>query len=580
MASGPFVFPFHTSPIASFWAEWWAAASGLAAAVVGLYAARERLALPSLLLVPAVLLLALLVQYMAGRLVFVQAGLLYAVYLLWACLLLILGRALVDTIGLARVADVLAAAIAVGALIGAAIALVQWLGIGERVMLVLNKGGSIFGNLGQRNQHTHFSWIGIVSAFYLHGRDKLSRRLFWFLVLSIGFGSVLGGSRSVFLYWAVLMAVLAWLRRREPQGRAAGLFVDGLILLPVLGGLNLIGYWATPRIPGFWMWFATMAPWMDHSEISAGNYSMPGARLYEEVSGSSVRLAILRAAWSAFVETPWLGQGAGNYPWASFVAAVGRRGDEQFIVMEHAHNVVFQLLAEFGVPATVAVVLPLCFWAKRFIGQAWKLEHFWCASILGIGAAHSLLEYPLWYSYFLGLAALLLGATDDRRAAELAGRRISLYLGLIALAGAVILGNLRSDYSKIEAAYNYPLAAHPDRERAWRISMDRLLVLYRESLLSPWVLMAFVNLAQPSTRQAQERADLCERGIRFAPVRSLATRCAMQLAIAGRKEDARKLAQDVLHAFPEERRATADELRKGARTFPEIEPLLALIPSR
>jgi hypothetical protein len=69
---------------------------------------------------------------------------------------------------------------------------------------------------------------------------------------------------------------------------------------------------------------------------------------------------------------------------------------------------------------------------------------------------------------------------------------------------------------------------------------------------------------------------MCERGIRFDPARSLVTRCAMQLAIAGRDADARKLALEVLRAFPAERKKTSEELAKGAQTFPEIEPLRLL----
>lgn len=584
MVSGPFLLPFHTAPMSSFWSEWWAGALGLAAAVFGLLAPRGRwlpgaLPLSPLLAIPAVLLAVLLLQFALGRLVFPQLGLLYAVYLLWAGLLLVLGRYLADTIGLARLADVLAVAVALGALIGAAVALAQWLGIADRVPWIYpSPGGAIEANLGQRNHHAHFSWLGIASAFYLRGRERLSRGLLWLLVLTIGFGSVLSGSRSVFLYLLVLLAALAWARHRDPQGPSATLVTDAFLLLPVLVALNFFGAWASPRVPEFWAWLGSMLPSLDlgGNTLKGGNSAISGARLYESVSGPSARLAAMRVAWSAFVEYPWLGQGAGNFRWASFMASTRRADDDYFMVAEHAHNFVFHLLAEFGAPAVVAVILLLAFWAKQFLRQPWRLEHFWCGSVLGIGAVHSLLEYPLWYSYFLGPTALLLGATDRGRTITLTGRRVTIYLVLVALAGALILGNLRSDYSKIEAASYHPLAAHPDRERAWRISMDRLLKLYHESLLSPWVLQAFTILAEPSRQLAQDRADLCDRAIRFSPERSLVTRCAMQLAIAGRDTDARRLTLDVLRAYPEERNAIAEELQKGAQTFPEIKPLWAL----
>ncbi len=584
MVSGPFLLPFHTAPIPSFWNEWWAGALGLAAASFGLLVPRSRLLpgslpLSSLLLIPAVLIALVLLQFALGRLVFPRVGLLYAVYLLWAGLLLVLGRTLADTIGLARLADVLAVAITIGALIGAATALVQWLGIADRVPWIYSgSGGVIEANLGQRNHHAHYSWLGIASVFYLRGRQLLSRRLLWLLVLPIGFGSVVAGSRSVLLFLLVLVAAIAWAWRRDPQQPAAKLVVDASLLLPMIICLNVFGSWASPRLPEFWAWLGDILslPGLVDFPTQGGRSAMLGERLYESVSGPSPRLAIIRTAWSAFFEHPWLGQGAGNYRWASFVASAGRTGDEEFMVSEHAHNFVLQLLAEFGAPATVTVILLLLYWAKQFLRQPWRLEHFWCASVLGMGAVQSLLEYPLWYSQFLGPTALLLGATERGRTITFSGQRVTIYLAIAALAGALILGNLRSDYSKIEAASYYPLAAHPDRERAWRITMDRLLELLHESLLSPWVLMAFTNLAEPSRQVAEDRADLCELGIRFAPARLLVVRCAVHLAIAGRDADARRLALEALRAFPTERATTSEELAKFAQTFPEIEPLRAL----
>ena len=136
--------------------------------------------------------------------------------------------------------------------------------------------------------------------------------------------------------------------------------------------------------------------------------------------------------------------------------------------------------------------------------------------------------------------------------------------------------SLRIDYSVIEAASNQPLAAHSDREQAWRISLERLMRLQRESLLSPWALLAFAELAEPDRQQVQDRVTLCERGIRFAPARSLLTRCAMQLAIAGREAEAQALVLSVLRVFPAQRAATAEELAKAAGKYPEIVPLWGL----
>jgi O-antigen ligase len=554
MASGPFLLPFHTQPITAFWSEWWAGALGLGAGIALLATCGRSLSLPRLLAIPGVLLVVVLVQFSLGRLVFPQVGLLYSTYLLWAGLLLAAGRYLVETVGLPRMAGVVASAFAAGALAGSAIALAQWLGASSGFGWIFPlQGGGIYANLGQPNHHAHYSWLGIASLFYLRGRGWLTRPVLWLAILPLALGSVISGSRSVFLYPLVLVLGVVWTRRRDPRGATALLLADALALLPVVIGLAVFGSWVSAYLPG--------------------SATTSATRLYDSVSGPSVRLALARTAWAVFLEHPWVGQGAGDFSWASFLAAAARTGDEPFQVAEHAHNLLLQGLAEFGAPATVVVAVLLVVWGRRFVTLPWALEEFWVAAILGIGAVHALLEYPLWYSYFLGPSALLLGATDGGKALVLPGRRARPYLALIGAAGILILANLRADYAAIEAASYQPLATHPDRERAWRISMENLQKLHRDSLLSPWALLAFAELAEPSREQADARVALCEKGIRFAPARSLLTRCAMQLAIAGRSADARRLVDATLRAFPGARETTIEELATGGQTHPEVLPL-------
>jgi hypothetical protein len=578
MVSGPFLLPIHTAPIGSFWNEWLAGALGLGAAAFGLLGSRQRLPLSSLLLIPAALLLVMLMQLAFGRLAFKQLGLLYAIYLIWAGLLTVLGRHLAETVGLARLADVLATAMAIGALAGAAIAFMQWLGLDHRVSwMFAMPGNHAWGNLGQINHHAQYSWLGIASAFYLRGRNHLSRSWLWVLVVPVSFAASLGGSRSVFLYLLVLLVLLAWMRHKDPEGSAAMLAWDAALLLPALVVLNLIGDWASPRVPDFLVWLGNQWPLLDidSSRRLPGGVGLSAARLYELVSGPSIRLAILHSGWSAFAQHIWLGNGAGSFPNASFQAAAGRAGDDLLTASENAHNFVLNLLVEFGAPATLAVLGVMTAWAVGLFRRRWSLEQFWCAVVLGIGAVHALLEYPLWYSYFLGPTALLLGASDRGPAFVLAGRRVALYLGAVVAAGSVILANLRADYNAFEDVVYRSHAADPDRERAWRMSMDSLLKLHRESLLSPWALTLLNVLAEPNDRLAPERVELCLRGLRFTPARSLVIRCSIHLAIAGRNAEAREMARAALRAYPDEFDASLSELDAAAHGFPVVEPLRA-----
>lgn len=571
MVSGPFLLPIHTAPIGSFWSEWVACALGLGAIALGLLGQRGGLALPQPLLIPAALLLVLSMQLAFGSLAFKQLGLIYAIYLIWSGLLMVLGRYLAQTVGLARLADVLATAMALGALTSAMISLMQWLGLDSHVFWMFSMpGGSIWGNLGQSNHYAHYAWLGVASAFYLRGRGHLSRVWLWILLLPISFSASLAGSRSVFLYLLVLLVLLAWMHRKEPQGPVAVFAGDAALLLPVMLALNFFGSWASPQIPDLLAWIGTQWPLLDidESRRKSGAAALSAMRLYESVSGPSARLAILHAAWSAFAKNIWLGNGAGSFPYASFQAAANRGDENVLMASENAHNFIFNLLVEFGAPATFVVLGVLIVWALRLIQQRWYLEQFWCAAILGIGSVHAFLEYPLWYSYFLGPAALLLGASESGKTFVVNGPRVTVYIGIALATGAFILANLRADYVAFEDVIYRAYSAHSDRERAWRISMDSLRKIHHESLLSPWALTALNLLTEPSTHLAHERVELCLRGLRFTPARAMVTRCAIHLAIAGRDAEARQMVAAALRAYPDERSSTVYELSRTAQEFP------------
>jgi hypothetical protein len=374
------------------------------------------------------------------------------------------------------------------------------------------------------------------------------------VVLPIVFGSVVSGSRSVYIYPLIILVAIVWAYRSNPDKQNRALLIDAALLLPIAVALSFI------------------------AELRPAVGSSSAARLYETVSGPSIRIALIRTAWSAFLEQPWLGNGAGSFPWASFVAASNPANDAPFQVAEHSHNFVLNLLVEFGAPATIVVLALLALWGRRFVLQKWSIEHFWCGAVLGIGAVHSMLEYPLWYAYFLGPTALLIGVTDTGKCQQINGRRASVYLGLMVAGGALVLFNLRKDYVTIESAFYRRLGGSEDGEASWSLTRDDLLDLHRNSLLSPWAMLAFSKLSEPSRVQAKDRATLCERGIRFSPARMLVTRCAIQLALSGREAEAVNLAGAALRAFPAEREATYKEITTAAQTFPEVRPLLALMP--
>ena len=96
----PFLVPFRTQPIPSFYAEWLALALGLLA--LPALAGRTSLVLPRIVVLPAGMIVLLLLQgfWLPAAL---RPGMLLAVlYLLWALLLMLATAALLRDVSLAR----------------------------------------------------------------------------------------------------------------------------------------------------------------------------------------------------------------------------------------------------------------------------------------------------------------------------------------------------------------------------------------------------------------------------------------------------------------------------------------------
>ena len=160
---------------------------------------------------------------------------------------------------------------------------------------------------------------------------------------------------------------------------------------------------ATPLMLGLSWWL--MAQW------SAEGHTFGAASRLSEGAGSPSRLAILRDAWALTVANPLFGVGWGEFNFAWSLTPFPNRPIAFF---DHTHNIASQLAVELGLPWAGAV-LGLLAWA---LWKAWRgaagtaedapLRRAALMMVLAI-TLHSLLEYPLWYAYFLLPACFALG---------------------------------------------------------------------------------------------------------------------------------------------------------------------------
>ena len=171
---------------------------------------------------------------------------------------------------------------------------------------------------------------------------------------------------------------------------------------------------ATPLMLGVSWWL--MALWSAESGHAFG-----AASRLSEGAGSPSRLAILRDAWDLTRANPWFGVGWGEFNFAWSLTPFPNRPIAFF---DHTHNLPSQLAVELGLP-WAGLVLGLLGWALwraargavKAEGDDALLRRAALMIVLTIGL-HSLLEYPLWYAYFLLPACFALGLAlpaDDGR---------------------------------------------------------------------------------------------------------------------------------------------------------------------
>jgi O-antigen ligase len=214
----------------------------------------------------------------------------------------------------------------------------------------------------------------------------------------------------------------AWLGRRAPW--VIGALVLGVMLTASrtgLVGVVMLAAWglidrSLPRGVRRALVLAPLvyaAGWLGMSALShlQGQAFGGEARLHDGSDISSSRFAIWRDTLALIRLEPWVGVGFGQF---NFAWSLTPSPERPVAFFDHTHNIVLQLLVELGLPLGGLVIALLGYALWRLAQQALRPAHTPGASLaLGAGGArvllymvllaglHSLLEYPLWYAYFL-----------------------------------------------------------------------------------------------------------------------------------------------------------------------------------
>jgi len=501
----PPLVPFGAPPVPSFEAEWLAGALGLAAACCfGVLGRGGNLAVPLSALLPVGLAAMVALQMKAGLVANRGSAWLFLACLAWSLTLLCTGAAMRTSDRLDRTLALLAYATLASAVLNALIAAVQFFGLAQGELAILLRGVASVrpgGNLGQANHLATQMTMGAVSLAWLRASGRLARPGFLGCILVLASGLAWAGSRSSYALCGTLLVSIWWLTRGLASGerrawRQAILFLSVAFVAAdfAIGALRQLSSYSR---------FSTIQ------------------------AVGEARMIIWPAALEMFSGAPWGGQGQGRFAGLFFQLGPGLSpsGQTTLGLTTHAHNLVLQLAAEFGLVGVALLLLSAGLWWWRVRRAPVSSNTLWAVGLVIVIGVHSLFEYPLWYTFFLGPFAFAAGLAEGPAAAWVGIRALRLvWLGLAGI-GGVLLGILGNDYRFL------PEVGYP-------VGLAQLERMHDRSLLAPYAGIILHHSLYLDPDRIQDKLAFSEEMMRILPGGGVAYRHAILLGIAGRRAEA------------------------------------------
>ena len=525
----PFQYYYHAYPLTTFYSEWGAAILGLSASVFLLGKQHwVQPEIPRIVLLPVGLMLLALLQFMLGKITYFDQALLFTLYMLWVTLLMMLGRALRQQFGLTTMAMFLAAFLLLGAELGAVAGILQhyrWSTFLDSVITSKNSI-AVYGNLAQPNHYANYITLGLISLGLL--RSHLRSWQMVLLALPLLYVLVLSGSRSSWLY-LLAMAVMAYMWQRKDKTCKPVLHYTLLLL----AGFGL-------------MHWVVQLPWLSGA---AGGSVTTMQRMMSGDTNGSIRLYLWHEAWLIFSQYPMLGAGWGQFAWQHFQLGPVLKATHINGLYNNAHNLPIHLAAEMGLAGVLILLGSLAVWLRQGIRAQLTVAHWWGYAVLAVLCIHSMLEYPLWYAYFIGIAAILLGALDAGTY-RLELRRLGrLSVAAILLLGLLTLVQLQQGYQRLERVVSLRPQSADDKNFTQAVR-GGLLEVHGIPMLQPYAELFMNNFIDLSSNDLDRKLELNERSAKFVPISTVVYLRASLLALNGRQDEAKLQIERAIWAYP------------------------------
>lgn len=363
----------------------------------------------------------------------------FVVYALmaWAC------RAWIGRFGQETIVAILAFVLLGGALAQSAIGWLQHSDLASQFSgYLMYRKGIVEGQLGQRNHFGHYLMWGVLACAWLWAQRRLPAWLALPILLNFAAVMSLTGSRTIFAYVLGLAILLPVWRILAGKGDNRSILTFG-----VAGAIVLLAQFA-------------LEPILQLFSQNTGIESS-AERLNSHAFGGSGRSYEWLKAWQVFLSAPLWGYGWNSYAYQGFALdayATGFRPYETGVLFTHSHNSFLNMLAEMGAIGTLLVFGGVIWAISGCLKKPRSSASLLLLALMSVSLLHSLLEYPLWYGYFLSVFALFIALQTGEIAPEktISGSlKSKITVGamtlcsLLLIAGIVRLGFVYADLDRL-----------------------------------------------------------------------------------------------------------------------------------
>jgi len=539
------LIPNHYPPWVSFYNE-----CAMGFSLVALFALQliedERSPTPILAWVVAAVAVIPVLQWLSGLLIFSGDAVVTSMYLFATCLSIFVGHALAAS-NCKRIATLLCLATLVAGCVSSVVSLSQAAGIANFGMWAefATPDMRAVGNLAQPNNFATLLGMSTVAVFYLYE----SRRVSWMAAVAVATllvsAAALTQSRISLTFGIVVCAGIVVARRSGVPIRTPLL---GIVCLTLLHWLLM---WSIPAM--IEVIFQLKLESLAERGVETPRYQMWKMLLHATT---------VNAPWSGF---GWLQVGAAELSVVDQYPAIKE-------LWLQAHNIFIELIVADGWPLGLALGLLLVYWFASRFACVKTLEALVGMLVVGIVGAHSLVELPYQYVYFLipvGLWAGLVEFEQQRR--TLLDARAMVAPAALAL---TLFLSIAHQYGPIEEDF-----------RLVRFESARIGDL-RASQPSPAApllssLTSFLLFTRTEPKRGMSAAELTqmEDVVKRYPYAASLVRYASALAMNGRVDEARIAFVKIRYMYGEHMyRRMRTGFHERAQAVPLLQPLDNVLP--